>query len=207
MARLAAMILCLALAACAGAPEPAAGPDPRPVPQGGIVYLPPVAEITLVTASGLREHQPDASDEAAASLAGALTAAVGEARTDYSEYAGAEALRLAGELGQPWATARPMPIVLPRQTGPAENTVALIIVRTDVESSASHLVQGGLGVLFGGVPGPDGVHRTARLVLYDPGTGASVWSHEVKGRDPRNPEVAKRLIDELLAPLGTVPPA
>ena len=194
---LTALTLCLLMAGCASSPSGRGKADLAPPPEGSVLYLPPLAEITLVTASGLREPRADWSETAAINLADALQDAVGGARTAYSDAGVAEAKRLASaaETSGPIA-----PDITGDQTSPSD-LVALIVAKADVESSASRLVQGSLGVIFGGVPGPDGVEQTARLTLYDRTTGEAVWTYEVAGLDPRNAKAAKRLILELLGPL------
>ncbi|CAN0476231.1 unnamed protein product, partial [Scytosiphon promiscuus] len=80
-----------------------------------------------------------------------------------------------------------------------EHLVALIQVRFDVESSASKLLQGGLNLMFGGVPGPDGIDQTAQIALFAQGTDDLVWSRTLVAQDPRTPDDAERLINELIA--------
>jgi hypothetical protein len=68
-----------------------------------------------------------------------------------------------------------------------------------VESSASQLLQGGLNLMFGGVPGPDGIDQTAQIALFAQGTDDLVWSRTFVAQDPRTPDDAERLINELIA--------
>ncbi|MAN44947.1 MAG: hypothetical protein GYB49_06720 [Alphaproteobacteria bacterium] len=194
---LTALTLCLLLAGCASSPDGTDKAALPPPPGGNVLYLPPLAEITLVTASGLREPREDWSKAAAINLADALQDTAGEAWTEFSEAGTAEAERLAASP----ETSQQISPEITGQPGLPSDLVGLIVVKTDVESSASRLVQGGLGVLFGGVPGPDGVEQTARLTLYDRATGEPVWTYEVTGLDPRDTKAAKRLIFALLAPL------
>lgn len=181
--------LLAALSACA-TPQPASK-TMRPPPIAEVQYLPPLAEITLVTASGSREQQPDESRMAALNLGDALSDAVSPNLLYHSDEALTRALALSeqiGALGEDTA-------VVATSSG---ELLALIRVRYDVESSASRLVQGGLGVMFGGVPGPDGIERSAEIVLVDPETSEIVWYHQMGARDPRKPDGAKRLIDGLI---------
>ncbi|KCZ52802.1 hypothetical protein [Hyphomonas pacifica] len=192
-----ALTLCLLLAGCASSPDGTDKAELTPPPGGTVLYLPPVAEITLVTAAGLREPHEDWSEAAAINLADALLDTVGEAWTEYSGAGKTEAQRLTTSPETP----QPISPDMAGKLGSPSDLVALIVVKADVESSASRLVQGGLGVLFGGVPGPDGLEHTACLTLYDRATGRPVWTHDVAALDPRDTKAAKRLILRLLAPL------
>ena len=179
-----------ALAACTSAPAPLA--DSIAPPEGAITYLPPLVEITLVTASGLREPQLEETETARINLADALASTVPAEALDSSGPARARAEALAQELD----TQSDLPT--PTNESPAE-LIALIRVEYDLESSASRLVQGGLGLMFGGVPGPDGIDQTAQIALFDRATSDLVWSHTAAAYDPRDPEAAKRLINKLIA--------
>ena len=179
-----------ALTACASAPAPLA--NSTAPPEGATTYLPPLVKITLVTASGLREPQSEQTETARINLADALASAVPAVALDSSGQARARAEALAQKLDtQPDFSA-------PASETPAE-LLALIRVEYDLESSASRLVQGGLGLMFGGVPGPDGIDQTAQIALFDPATGDLVWSHATEAPDPRDPKAAKRLINKLIA--------
>jgi hypothetical protein len=68
-----------------------------------------------------------------------------------------------------------------------------------VENSASQLLQGGLNLMFGGVPGPDGIDQTAQIALFAQETDDLVWSRTLPAQDPRNQDDAERLINELIA--------
>ena len=184
----AAPLLGLILAACAAAPDVPAGMAPPP--EGSILFLPPLAEMTLVTASGLREEQADWSHLAALNLGNALSGTVPDEARDETETARMLAQDLARKLaGMP-------PDLAEDSSG---DYYGLILVSYDVESSASQLVQTGLGVMFGGMPGPDGIDQSAQLVLIRKDTREPVWSVQVKPGDPRDPQAAKRLIDGLIA--------
>lgn len=181
--------LLAALSACA-TPQ-LASKTMQPPPIAEIYYLSPLAEITLVTASGSREPQPDESRMAALNLGDALSDAVSPNLLDHSDEALTRALALSEQIG----TLSEDTAVVATSSG---ELLALIRVRYDVESSASRLVQGGLGVMFGGVPGPDGIEQSAEIVLADPETSEIVWYHQMGARDPRKPDGAKRLIDGLI---------
>ena len=179
-----------ALTACASAPAPLA--NSTVPPEGAITYLPPLVEITLVTASGLREPQSEQTETARLNLADALASAVPAEALDSGDLSRARAEALAQKLdiqSDPQTPARETPAEL----------IALIRVEYDLESSASRLVQGGLGLMFGGVPGPDGIDQTAQIALFDRATSDLVWSHTAAAYDPRDPEAAKRLINKLIA--------
>lgn len=193
MVRFAWVVLSVMLAACASAPSEA--PSTPPPPNRPVIYLPPVAEMTLVTAAGLREHRPDWSDRAAINLSEALRLTVQEDRRNLSAAARSAAIAHAGRIrdlveGDPGSSKNQRDATTPLE--------AVILVEYDVESSASRVVQGGLGLVFGGVPGPDGMIRRAHLVLFDIESGEAVWWHEAKAPDPREPKAARRLIEQLL---------
>jgi hypothetical protein len=186
--------LVLALVGCASVRPPS--PDTALPPNGAITYLPPVAEVTLVTAAGLREPQLAASETARINLADALSSVVPASAIDQSGDPRTRAEALARKLDdQP----TPTPALLQMAGNTPTDFVALIRVSFDVESSASRLVQGGLGLMFGGVPGPDGINRTAQIALFDPASGDLIWNHTTAALDPRDPDTAKRLIIELIA--------
>ena len=192
--RLIWMSLFLTLRVCASASGPV--PQAELPPTGTITYLPPLAEVTLVTASGQREPQSDSSETARINLANALSNAVPADAFDQSDEGQERAKFLAIKLEE--AAVNPGPVQTSEVDTP-EHLVALIQVRFDVESSASKLLQGGLNLMFGGVPGPDGIDQTAQIALFAQGTDDLVWSRTLVAQDPRTPDDAERLINELIA--------
>ena len=186
----------ICLMACATPPEESY----TPAPSGSIMFLPPVADITLVTAAGLREPRPDWSEAAKINLAQALAAEMSEKDGSWTTIKGQAGQMLAQELSSTHPT-NSMPAdfsQLPDQT----DLVALILVRTDVESSASRMVQSGLVLMFGGMPGPDGIDRSAHLYLFNRESGQQIWDFETEGKDVRSPDAAVSVIDSLLDGLG-----
>ena len=184
------------LVACA---SPARAPvDIEPPETAEITYLPPLAEVTLVTAAGMREPRPEESDTARLNLAEALSGTVPEELFYPSRNATDRAQLLSQHLG----TLDPESVALAE---PTDQLLALIRVRYDFESSASRLVQGSLDIMFGGVPGPDGIEQSAELLLVNSKTNELVWYCQIDARDPRKTEEAQRLINELIA--RTFPPA
>lgn len=129
-------------------------------------------------------------------LANALSNAVPAAAFDQSDEGQEGAKFLAIKLEG--AAVNPGPVQT-SEAGTPEHLVALIQVRLDVESSARQLLQGGLNLMFGGVPGPDGIDQTAQIARFAQGTDDLVWSRTLVAQDPRTPDDAERLINELIA--------
>lgn len=198
MKHVSVIVFCAWFVACASPPP--AKPT-APPPAGEVVLLPPVAEMTLVTAAGLRELRADWSQKAELNLAQALADTVPEMSLETSDTSRATAHRLASLISTGDGEAQ-MPLEHSGRPDGSADFIGLILLQYDIESSASRLLQGGLGIMFGGVPGPDGIERSARFILFDRASGEPVWSRETEGRDARNPDAANRLIIELIRELG-----
>lgn len=172
------------------------------------MFLPPVAEMTLVTAAGLRDPRADWSATATVNLSEALSAAISKASQDTAKDWAKDWAIVEGETA--YALSHDLATIpesadfslLPDRP----DMIGLIIVKTDVESSASRLVQTGLDIIFGGVPGPDGIDQFAHLCLYDRASGVQLWCKEMPGEDARTPAQAANLITGLLAMLNPVKP-